>query len=368
MSGAVAEIPALTVTAARPVVARPAIARAPAPAPEQRPELAGGVLFDRVARLVVGRGGSSGVEIQGLRMAFQITKTSSRNPNNSTIRVWNLSRETRAKLERPDTRCVLYAGYAEAQGALKCFEGDVTFAWSRAERADVITEFQLGEGAVATRDSMTSRGYRAGATTRRALEDIAADMGLPLVMADSLPGRTYGGGLALHGPSRTALDKVTRAAGLAWSIQGGALQIVRAGGGTTRRAIVLAADSGMVEGPQRVRQGQQQAAQVRDELTNERRRVASATQGYDGWRVRSLLLPTLLPGDPVRLEGKFVTADLIVRDLTHTGDTHEGAWQTEALLVDDATATRLAAQDARQSAGRGARGGTAPGQPAAPTP
>lgn len=302
-------------------------------------------LFDRTYRLVIGRGGQTGLEITENRIVFNISKTSEKTPNSSDFRIWGLRRETREQLERTGTRCVLYAGYVEQDGPLKMFEGEVTFAWTSFDGPEVVTKFELGEGVSSYRDTAVSLSYPGGAGSRQVLQDIAGQMGLGLDVAPDAMLRTWQNGLSFHGPARHALDRVTRATGLSWSIQGGAVQVTRAGGATARRAIVLAGDSGLIASPERERKGAQQTARVRNQDTQESVRVASTSKAYDGWRTKSLLMPTILPGDPVKLESRSAEGVFVAREVQHRGDSEGGDWTTELLLVDAATQARLQRQE-----------------------
>ena len=287
------------------------------------------------ARKGEGSGRSGGVEITDLRVALQLLKDDNKNQNNSRLEVWNAAPETRALMERPDTRCILKAGYLEEDGPIEVFQGDVSYAWSRFEGPDVITELELGEGAKTTRDTVVSIGHGAGIGTRKLLKEIADRMGLALSMPEDAPVREWRHGLSLHGSARTALDKITRGSGLSWSIQNGALQVIPTGGTSTRGIVELAVDSGLIGSPERQRKGEGEAIQERDDTAKKRAaRVKSASEAWDGWKVRSLLLPALVPGDRVKLTSRAVDAVLRVRDLRHTGNTHEGDWITELRLQD----------------------------------
>jgi hypothetical protein len=293
--------------------------------------------FDRAYSLIVGPGGGSGVEITDLRITFSITKDDKKAPNHSKITVYNLSPTTRAALEKPDTRCVLKAGYLEEEGPLEVFQGDVTFAWTSFEGPDVLTTLELGDGAKAYRNAVITLSYPAGASSTIALRDVARRMGLSLSIPNDAPARTWAGGLSFHGAARTALDKITAGTGLSWSIQGGVLQVVRRGGTTNRTVVELAADSGLIGSPERHRKGPQEAIQVTDEATQRRRRAAAATEAYDGWRVRSLLLPTIAPGDRIKLAARAAEGVLVAKEVRHIGDSHGGDWITEMLLADPST-------------------------------
>lgn len=329
--------------------------------------------FDRVYSLVIGSGGKQGVEITNLRITFDVAKDDSKNPNRSTIRVWNLSPDRRKELEKPDVRCIFKAGYAEEDGPLEVYQGDVAHAFSKFEGADVITEIELGEGAKAIRDVMISLSYTAGVTSTKVLQDIAEKLKMAITIPSDAPRRTWQNGLAFHGAARQGLDKITSATGLSWSVQGGALQVIRAGGNTNRTVFDLAADSGLVGHPERTRKGRQEV-QIEDndaKAIKARSRQITTTQEQDGWRVRSLLLPTLVPGDRVKLSSRSIEGVFTIKDLRHFGDSHGGDWITELKLLDPTPAAgdTRAQQPAPSTRVRQSNtGGSLPLPPPAPPP
>lgn len=50
-----------------------------------------------------------------------------------------------------------------------------------------------------------------------------------------------------------------------------------------------------------------------------------------GWRVRTLLMPTVYPGDMVRIKSDRASLDGVfeVKNIQHEGDTHEGNFLSE---------------------------------------
>ncbi|VFR81279.1 FIG00643583: hypothetical protein [plant metagenome] len=291
--------------------------------------------FHRDYRLLIGRAGKTGVEITPpLRVTFEVEKDAGEQPNPSKIRVYNLAASTRKAIEEPDQRCVLYAGYREEGPPLLLCAGAVSFAYTFRDGPDTVTELEVRDGFIEIRDTAVSLGYGPGAQASTIIRDVAGQMGLKLVMADDLPDRRWSGGFSFYGPARQALHKVVQGTGLEWSVQNQQLQVIQKRGTTLRRAIVLASDTGLLGYPERTREGAKEKATVRDESTGERRQVVSAKQQRDGWRVDSLLLPTLNPGDLVKLEAVGVNGFYRVDGLRHNGDSHDGDWRTELQLVE----------------------------------
>jgi hypothetical protein len=297
--------------------------------------------FDRVYRLLVGKDGGQGLEIvPPIRITFDIAKTAAEEPNDAKITVYNLAAQTRRTLEEPGLRCVLYAGYAEEGGPLLMASGSIVYAYTRYDQPDVVTELTVKDGYIEVRDTAVSIGLGPGARASDIIRDIARQMGLPLLMADDAPDRRWEQGFSFYGAARTALHKVTQGTGLEWSIQNQQLQVVQRLGTTRRQAVVLAVDTGLLGQPERTRAAASEKAKAKAPgqavaaKTAKAAKPASGQQQRDGWKVKSLLLSTISPGDLVKLESRSVAAFQRAETVRHTGDSEGGDWQTELTLVD----------------------------------
>jgi len=374
------------------------------------------MLFDRVYRLLVGKkGDAKGIEITDLRIEFDIEKSAKKNPNKGSIKIYNLAKATRTELEKPGTRCVLYAGYKDQDGPQLIFNGDVTFAWTQFKLPDVITELELGDGASEIRDTTISVGYDKGVKSKQILQDAAKKMDTPLVVPSNLAERVWEHGVSFFGPVRTLLDKVTKGSNSEWSIQNGNLQVIEKGMVTTRQGIVLSADSGLIGSPERERASKDGASsketskasatntakggspkgpatslptppippvasrppfdasggtpvmrktdndndedETEDREGGDKIKSSEPAKGIDGWKVKTLLMPTLNPGDRVKLESRSVKGIFRIQELKHKGDNWQGDWQTEMKLIDPAAPISDESKSAKSSKGGHAKRG-----------
>jgi hypothetical protein len=236
-------------------------------------------LFKRRASLLVGS-----TRITDLRIAFTVDKMGGREPNKATIAVTNLSQQTRAAFEVKGLRVVLEAGYLEQSGAI--FIGSTYLVKHRREGADVVTTIEGADGG----------------------EEVTAAIGsrinpLPAVLAK---------GFATAGLASDALDDITRATGLTWSIEDGQVQILDAVAGDGSGDIVLNADRGMIGSPERT--------EVKDEKTKKKKqRVLIRALIQPRIRPRRLLLVTSI--DVPQLSGRYEA-----KTVRTTGDTHGADW------------------------------------------
>ena len=285
------------------------------------------MLFDRVYRLLVGKKGEQkGLEITQLRITFDIKKSAKKNPNSGRITINNLTRETRTHFEKANTRVALYAGYKDDVGALMIFQGDVTHAYSNIDRPDTETIFELGDGYREMRDSTISVGYASGVDSKTIVKDVSESMGIPFTLPEDAPNRTWANGFSYYGSSRKLLDKVVSASNLEWSIQNGNVQVIEKRGVTTQQGIVISSRSGMIKSPVKVTQAKVEKAGDKSEVVPEK-------ESDEGWRVTTLLMPTINPGDRVILESEVAEGIFRVQEISHKGDSHGGDWQSELTVI-----------------------------------
>lgn len=293
--------------------------------------------FNRIFRLTAGAKGGAGVVIESdgkkdsLRIVFDIDKDLTQQTNKSSIKVYNLSEATRKKLEVADAVCALEVGYAEDVGLRRIFLGEITYATTRREGPDKVTELELNDGQVAMRDTVVSLGYAAGVGGKKIVDDVAGQMGLLTQIAADVEFASYPAGFSFVGPGRTCLDKVMDATGATWSIQNNVLQVIMAGSSTNVRALVLSPSSGLIGSPERIVKG---VTRPDEEATKKRKVKKDKKDKQAGWKVRSLLAPTVNPGDLIRVESSTVTGWLKAESLKHSGDTHGGEWYTESEVIE----------------------------------
>ena len=292
--------------------------------------------FKRIIRLTVGQPGKDGVVIEHLRISFDIDKDLTQQTNKCNVKIYNLAPETRKKIERPDSVCILEVGYAEGAGLRRIFVGAITQAWTGDVGADAVTELEMSDGQVAIRDSVISLGYSAGTNGSKVVHDIAAQMGLILHIADDVAFEDYPNGFSYAGYAKTALDKVCSASGATWSIQNNELQVIMGGGTTGIRALVFSASSGLIGSPERIVRGVKRADSDKEETKKKKRKVKKKDKQEKkaGWKIKTLLAPTVNPGDATRVESRTVTGWFRVETLKHSGDTHGNEWYTEHELIE----------------------------------
>jgi hypothetical protein len=260
-------------------------------------------LYHRVAVLTVDT-----LRITGLRVSFRIKRTLRKEPNTAQISIWNLSRDSRKAVQKELVRVVLEAGYQDNVSQL--FAGDLRKVTSTRDGADWVTSIESGDGEQSFRSARISKALKS-ATFSQLLKEAAKSMGVGVGNALELAKQgkfekaigALSNGVALTGPSKRVMDRLTRSAGLEWSIQDGQLQLLEREKALEGTAVLLTPDTGLVGSPEIGEKG-----------------VVTA---------KSLLQPDIFPGRKIEIRSALVNGFYRVESATYDGDTHGNNWYVD---------------------------------------
>jgi len=267
------------------------------------------VQFNRDVRINV-----DGLDIAGLHASFRVVKTTKKEPNSCELTIFNLSQSHRDQIAQSKEPIVeIKAGYkGRAEGGLLdvidvpspsdfgvgddeteepglIFLGDVRDAASNYDPPDWITTLESGDGEKSTRFSRINKSFSAGTALPIVMAEVAKSMkvgignALKQVAKGNLleAGPAFLNSVTVSGQSAKELDRIVKSAGLEWSIQDGALQLLEPRKPLAGVSIVLKSDTGMIGSP---------------------------TIGNDGIiRVRSLLNSDIVPGRQLIIESQVLT-------------------------------------------------------------
>lgn len=253
---------------------------------------------------------SNAVVIRDLRVAFSVQRSLESSPNTAEVTVSNLAERTRAAFQEKPLLVTLDAGYDDNEDRL--FSGDLLYARPKKLPVDWEVTMQLGDGARAHRHARVRRSFKAGVKLKDALSETAASMGLRI--PDSVSDArellsSFSSGLTLEGPSERELSRLLGPTGLQWSVQDGALQILRDRDHRRDEAVVVSENTGMVGSP---------------ESGSPRQRGEQPTL-----TVSKSLDPRITPGCRIQVESKVARGLYRVERVTHVGDTHGSEWTTK---------------------------------------
>lgn len=273
-------------------------------------------LFKRIWRVRVDT-----LQFTGLSISFEVEKSTKREPNKCTLRVFNLTQDHRRQLEslsvrrgRGRIRVELEAGYLDetsfdaSAGLGLIFRGDLRHASSVHDGPDWVTEIEGEDGGRSVLWARVNRPFPPGTTVETVVRACAQAMGVGLGNLSELTanarleggGNTFTSGTVLSGPAAEELEHLLRSMGLRYSIQNGVLQILRRGRPLQTTAVNLSPDTGLIDSPVVNADG-----------------TVSAT---------SLLIPDIYPGRKVQFNTVDLSGTYRVEKAKYQGESSGGPW------------------------------------------
>jgi hypothetical protein len=286
--------------------------------------------FRRFQLLVAARGRGLSIDNAqdaGVRLKFEITKSLQKEPNQAKFEIFNLNPTHAAQIQNEFIDVIFNAGY---EGNLKLlFTGNTQFVSHYRDKTDWITELICGDGDLALRRAFVNTTFAAGSTDETIADHCRELLGVrkgvyQLDGAGSLRGRTY---------SKTAhetLDEIARTNGCNWSIQDGALQIVRADTMLNRNsATVLTAETGLLQAAERTEKGITVKCLLNPDIG-----VNSAIKlNNESIRAQAKQRRKLTAAPRQQIVALNKDGIYKVFKVRHSGDTRSNDWVTEILCV-----------------------------------
>jgi len=277
--------------------------------------------FDRIASITIGKAGSANaVVVTENKISFTASKFSDKTKNRATIRIHNLSKDTRNRIDRVDDLVVIEAGYRQGSGLASLFVGNIVSVTSATIQPDVVTVIEALDGNVALRDTNLSVSFAPGTKCGDIIDKVVSALSLPYTKVKELFGTAeFTNAFSFAGPASDALTKVTGKLGLEWAIRNNELVIVKKGQTDGNVAPLLSPSSGMIGSPQRV-----------DDI----RKGSEASDKQPGWKITSLLRPEIEVSSGIIVQSKEIEKQTIFRveSVEHIGDNYGDEWTSSTVV------------------------------------
>lgn len=263
----------------------------------------------RKCSLILG-GNSNGVDVSALRIDFTIKKTSVQTPNEAEIKVYNLSSETAAQIQREFSRVILQAGYQDNFAVI--FDGTTKqVKTGRDNGTDTYLHIFASDGDTSYNFAVVNTTLAAGSTPTDHINAAAAPMaehGTTVGHIGEVGGQKLARGKVMYGNSKDYLRQSAQSSDADWSIQDGKLQVIPIQGLLPTQAVLLNSKSGLIGTP---------------EQTN------------DGIKIRSLLNPMLKIGGRIIVNNKDVQAATISENKSTKSGGKKQPADKPATIADD---------------------------------
>lgn len=258
----------------------------------------------------------------GLNIKFKVEKkSSSSNPNQAKITVYNLSDRLASYLynnQKKNIVILLKAGYRDT-GIKTIFKGTVSGVDSTYEGTLRKTTISCTDGGVNLKEANTNRSYRKGTSVNKIIDDLIDDVGVPknkgaiarLPDSEKIAHNWY-----YTGPTAQVLKSWGENYDFSFSIQDGSAHWMPIDGRKDQEVVRISPQTGMIGSPS-----------TRNTSGNAKQR--NKAKNKDGIKVKCLLNGAILPETTVYIESDQFNTALKVVDVIHTGELEGAMWVTE---------------------------------------
>lgn len=250
------------------------------------------------------------------RIVFKATKTWKKTPNTCEIEIYNLSDDLRHAIMHAKTPTLkLAAGYGADNNLTQIFYGQTIYAKHEIKPAsgDIVTTISTTDGGEKKQQARVHISFGPGTSTSTVLRRIVQELGIKPGNIDlaareidkGILSNLYASGITISGSAAEELGHVCRSVGYDYSIQDGALQLLKFGTARDQFAIVLDSDSGLVNSPTIDNKG----------VVTGQCLIFKAGAGLD-----------LTPGRLIEIRSEFLTGQYILARCDFSGDNYAEDW------------------------------------------
>lgn len=271
--------------------------------------------FQRYIELSVTTKDGESVKIDELRIDFDIERTSSEKNNRAVVRVYNLTKETSAKISEADGHILLRAGYKdEAVGTI--FTGDIVRGTREREGNDYITTIEAFDGRTAVMSGIVSLSYAPDTDALTVAQALLDAIGLANKGTDLIPsGEKYAHGYCFFGMAVDGLRDLLARFGLCFTIQDETLFIYEDGKEMENTGLQLEEGGDLLSLPQIV-SDKTETSDIEKEAANR-------------WAFSAKLNPELVSGAMVKVSSSTFTGEVVIKTAYSTGSNMDGDFRVD---------------------------------------
>lgn len=203
--------------------------------------------------------GDEGLDLSEMHFTFEVHQEDEESPNNARIRVYNLARETVARIQGEYVRVVLQAGYQNASYGV-IFDGTIKqFGVGKENPKTTYLDLLAADGDLAYNFATINKSLAAGSTPEQRVKALIEAMAPKGVTQGEVLIPGTGGvlprGKVLFGMARAGLRAQTQNLGATWSIQNGKVNVIPLQEYLPGEAVVLTSATGLIGRPEQTQNG-----------------------------------------------------------------------------------------------------------------
>jgi len=217
----------------------------------------------RTCQLLIGKNGdgnvspSTGLLIEqqvgaeaGLRIKFDITKTSYRTPNVASITIYNMNEQHERMVMKEFNDVILQGGY---QGNTRLFfRGNIKYANAYRDGNDRLVVLECGDGDKDFHGALVNFTLAAGASDADAIRKMLTTFQATTLghVSGKTINKKHGRARTFSGNARDFFDRVAKNNDAEWSIQDGKLIMVPVDSTLPNEALMVSSETGLLGAPE----------------------------------------------------------------------------------------------------------------------
>ncbi len=276
-----------------------------------------------------GKAVGKGVAITDLRIQFDINKTLRLTPNTAMIKIFNLSPATENLIKNEFDEVIVNAGYQDSQRLI--FAGNIRHVFKFRDGNDWITQIDAADGDDDLRNTIVNASFAAGTTHLQVIDHIVKKFKTTKLGHNVLKDDKRIRGRVVSGPVGKLFEDIAKTSDAHVSIQDGVLQFVPVLATLPTEAIVIRADTGMLNAPEINDKGIKVTCLLNPAIRVDGKIQLDNNDLFEQLRKEREHKPGAKPRkkkELARLDPDGIYKAICV---THKGDTRANEWQTETL-------------------------------------
>jgi len=281
--------------------------------------------------------GEKGLDLSEFHVRFEIAAADLESPNNASIRVYNLSRETVQKIRGEFSEVVVNAGYQNGNYGV-IFQGTIKqFRIGKENNTDTYLDILAADGDIGYNQGVINISLAKGTTLNDTVAELSKAM--PGVEISSLEvdpqHRPTIRGQVLFGMAREHMRNVAATTNKSWSIQNGQVVFLENNGYDVNKVVELNSGTGLIGIPEQTDNGIQLSC-----LLNSKIRIGTSIKLNNSIITQMVEQnPNSAPIPYNQRVGLYSLAPLSkdgvyrVFVVEHVGDTRGNSWMTNVIAL-----------------------------------
>ncbi|RDB37400.1 MAG: hypothetical protein DCC88_00295 [Spirobacillus cienkowskii] len=260
-------------------------------------------IYRKISVIISPINGGNAIAFNDFRVCFEIQKTNeTKVQNTAKVQIYNVSDNSFNFIKKENMAISIFVGWGESAEHL-IFYGKITRVSKEKKDTDWILKIESGDSSEAYNSTKLNKSYPENTQHTHIFNDAKNELLKDKVIkgvkglfnSDNL----FSNGYAANGNAANVIDNILTTNNYEWQINNGILEVQKKG--ESKQTIKLSSRSGLIGSP---------------EVTG------------SGIKVNCLLQPEITPLKKIYVESINIKGVFNVIKVTHSGDTHEGKWQT----------------------------------------